>query len=201
MKNLKKLRSATILLSIAMIIFGAFLTAFPLVTLRLLVIIMGLLSIATGIANIVGYFSKYDVEHFYHMGLASGIVLCVLGLFLLVRNSLVLDIAVIILGLLIFLKNVTHLPGAFELKAAGEKKWWIPLIFNLLLCLLGIFMFVTPISFERVVVILVGVSFIIEGASDLVWIFVFSKKIKTVFKKDNKTNFQYIDTEAEERDE
>lgn len=200
MKHLKQLKSFALCLDIIMIIFGLLLVIFPLLTLQLLSFIVGICAVAAGISNIIGYFSKYDMERFYRMSLASGIILCVLGIFLMARSYLVVDMIVIVLGLLIFFKNVIRLPGVFELKAAGEKKWWIPFIFNILLCGLGIVMFVLPISFERLVIILTGIAFIVDGISEVIWILNFSKKIKTELKNKNKSS-HYINTYAEEHDD
>lgn len=198
MKFLKQIKSAVVVINIAMILFGIVLVAFPMITLWLLCWIVGACAVIAGISNIIGYFSKYDVEHFYRMGLASGILLCILGIFLMTRSYLAVDILVIVLGLLVFIKNVVHLPGVFELRAAGEKKWWIPFILNLISCLLGIAMFVVPIGAARVVVILVGIAFIVDGVTDLIWTLKFSKRIKMAFKERKMTS-RYIDTTAEEK--
>ncbi len=197
MKHLKELRSAVIIFNIAMILFGLFLVAFPWVTIVFLCWVVGICAFAIGILNIIGYFSKYDMEHFYHIGLASGVLFCILGLFLMARSYLAVDILVIVLGLLIFIKNIIHLPGVFDLRAAGEKKWWISFIMNILLCLLGIVMFIVPIGAARVVVVLVGIAFIVDGFSELIWILKFSKNIKNVVRE-RKMNTRYIETGVEE---
>lgn len=195
-KELKKIKAVAIGINIAMILFGIFLVVFPMVTIDVLCWVVGVFVVFVGLMNIVGHFSKYDVERFYRTDFAVGILLCAFGVFLLIRSYLAVDILVIVLGLIIFVKNVMRLPGTFKLKMAGIKKWWLLFILNVLLCLIGIMMFVIPIGVARLVVILVGVAFIIDGVSDLIGTLVFSKKINLVVKQKSS---RYIEADAEEK--
>ncbi|MGN1456908.1 MAG: HdeD family acid-resistance protein [Acutalibacteraceae bacterium] len=197
-KKFKKFRIGAIALSIACIIFGILLICLPNFSLKVLCFVLGGLSLCTGIANIISYFSKYDFEKFYHMGLAGGIIFTIIGFFLIFRSNMVTDFLVIIIGLLVFINSIIRLPGAFDLRRAGVRFWWIAASLSILSAILGMIMFCTPYDFKSLIIILVGCSFVVEGASDLYWSLYISKKIK-IMEQNKSLKENIIDVEFEDK--
>lgn len=198
MQMLKKYRIGAMVLSIASIIFGILLICQPNFSLLVLCFVLGGISLFIGITNIIGYFSKYDFEKFYHMGLTSGIIFTIIGLFFIFRSNSVVNILVIVIGLLIFIHSIIKLTGSFDLKRAGMKYWWISALFPTLSAVIGLVMFCVPYDFQSLIVILVGCAFIVEGVSSLYWSLYISKKIKLV--KENKSlHDKLIDVKFEDK--
>ena len=198
-KKFKKFRIGAIALSVACIIFGILLICLPIFSLQILCFVLGGLSLCVGIVNIISYFSKYDFEKFYHMGLAGGIIFTIIGFFLIFRSNMITDILVIIIGLLVFINSIIKLPSAFDLRRAGVRFWWISATLSILSSIIGLIMFCTPYDFKSLIIILVGCSFIVEGVSDLYWSLYISKKIKIIEEKkslkDNIIDVEYEDKE------
>ena len=197
-KKFKKFKIGAIALSIASIIFGILLICMPMFSLQVLCFVLGGVSMFLGVVNIISYFSKYDFERFYHMGLAGGIIFTIIGFFLIFRSNMVTDFLVIIIGLLIFINSIIKLPGAFDLKHIGERFWWIAALLSILSALLGLVMFCTPYDFKSMIIILVGCSFIVEGVSDLYWALYVSRKIK-ITKQNKSFKDNMIDAEYEDK--
>lgn len=196
-KKMKKFRMGAVAWSVACIIFGILLICMPIFSLQVLCFVLGGVSLCIGIANIISYFSKYDFEKFYHMGLAGGIIFTIIGFLLIFKSNMVADIFVVIIGLLVFINSIIKLPGAFDLKRAGVRFWWISATLSILSAAIGVVMFCTPYDFTALIIILVGCSFIVEGVSDLYWSLYISKKIKIIEEnkslKDNIIDVEYED--------
>lgn len=197
-KIFKKLKFGAATLSITSIIFGIFLIIFPQQSLQLLCFVLGGVSLFLGVVNIISYLSKYDFEKFYHMGFATGIIFALIGAFLLFRSNLATNILVIVIGLLVFINSIIKLPGAFDLKRAGVRYWWIAAALSTITAIIGGVMFCTPYSFKEFIVILVGLSFVVEGISNIFWSLYISTKLKMV-EEEKSLKDKVIDVEYEEK--
>ena len=149
MKRIKRLRIGISTFAIINIIAGLFLVFFPLRSLTLMCFVVGAISLIIGILNIIGYFSKYDFEKFFRVGLAGGFIFTIIGFFLIFRSNLATNILVIVIGLLVFINSIIKLPGAFDMKHAVVKYWWISAILSITTALIGIVMFCTPFDFNK----------------------------------------------------
>ena len=198
LKRIKRLRMGISTFAIISIIAGLFLIFFPIRSLTLMCFIVGAISLLVGVLNIIGYFSKYDLEKFFRVGLAGGIIFTIIGFFLIFRSNLATNILVIVIGILVFMNSIIKLPGAFDMKHAGVKYWWISALLSVITAIIGLVMFCTPFDFKEFIIVFVGISFVIDGISNLFTSLYVSKKVK-IYEDNKSLKDRMIDAEFEEK--
>lgn len=127
------------ILSIGYIFLGIFQLAFPESAKAITSYIMAAIAIVYGILRIALYFIKTsDAENVLQNDLAIGIVLIVLGMYLIVHPMVAADIVSVLLGFSILFDSVIKLQNCFFLQRNGYTYWWIALIASGVTLLLGL---------------------------------------------------------------
>ncbi len=153
--------------SILYILLGLVLVLFPQITTQLICYLLGGILCVYGSGHIFGYFSKKERGDLFRYGLLVGMVCISIGLIILLNTEGVISILPMIFGLSMLLGSFFKIQYALNLKEAGYSLWWSVLMMGLVTLMLGILLIFNPFTAAMTLVIFIGISLMIGGATDL----------------------------------
>ncbi len=167
MKTIQKAKWCYIICSILFCLFGLCLIIWPTISAKTLCYVLGGIAILYSLTKIIGYFTRDIYRLAFQFDLALGIFFAVLGLLLLLQPSYILALLPVIIGLLIFVDGIFKVQTAIDAKRFGLTKWWGILLGAVLCIALGIFLIFSPLEGGKVLMILIGVSLLVDGLQNL----------------------------------
>ena len=117
-------------------------------------------------------------------------VLLLLGIFFIAKWNVVLTVIGLFFGIFLVIDGASKLRDGFDAFKAKSQGWWIWFLLALLTIVLGIL-----VMFGESVMLLLGISLIIDGVSDVVttlWLSAGVRKVKKEIEKDD-NNFGDMD--------
>lgn len=147
---------------------GVGLIAVPDFSISLLCWIAGLLLILFGLVKIVGYCSKDLYRLAFQYDLAFGILLIALGLIFLLRSDTMVNMLWLFLGIVILADALLKVQISIDSKAFGIPQWWLILMVAAATGIVGFLLIFHPSESARAVMILLGVSLLLEGILNLI---------------------------------
>ncbi len=160
----------TIIVGFLLIIVGVMALNRPVETMVSFAIFLGAAITASGILNLVAYFTK---SHAYpHPGwlLATGIFDILIGVLLLGNIGFTAASLPFILALWIMFAGVSRLAVSIDLKHAGFSKWWVMLTVGILGLILSIVILFMPtfgaaffVAFIAIFMMYLGFSVLFQG--------------------------------------
>ena len=140
---------------------------------------------AMGVIHLIGYAmskggSRSDEGA---NGLATGMVLLLLAVFIVIKEEFVISIIPFILGFMITVKGVIGVQSAINLKRLGYGNFKGSLISAILVTLFGIVMMLNPFSTVKILFTMIGIGLLISGIVDMAANFVMAREMKK-FKDD-----------------
>lgn len=174
---LKKVKANTILSSLLCAALGLVLVIWPDISMQIVCIAIGAVLILCGVIRLFGFFLNHDGSVYTQGNLVMGIVLVVVGIWIVATPGKVLAIIPIIVGILIVIHGVNNIQQTITLCKGKYSMWWLALIMALLTIGLGVLLIIRPFAALDTVVMLIGFFLIYDGLSN-VWIV--SRIAKTV---------------------
>lgn len=194
MGNLLKRLKTNIVISAALcVVLGIVLVVWPDMSMRIVCITIGAVLLIGGAVRLIGYFMTRDGSIYAQMSLIMGIVLAVVGVWIVLKPEKVLMIIPIIIGIVIALHGLNNLQQAVSLYKDKYDKWWVALILGFITIGFGVLLICRPFEALDTVVMLIGFFLIYDGISDI-WIV--SRLYRTA--KALKQEAEALDVEAEE---
>ena len=190
---LKKIKTNVVVSSALCVILGLVLVFRPGLSMRIVCTAVGVVLIVSGVMRMIDYFTARDGSLYSQANLIFGIILAVVGVWILMKPDKVLAIIPIIVGIVIVLHGVNDLQQAVTLYKGQYDKWWVALILGLLTAGFCILLICKPFAALDTVVMLIGTFLIYDGLSDI-WIV--SRVYRTA--KAMKQEAEALDVEAEE---
>ncbi|MCM1123514.1 MAG: DUF308 domain-containing protein [Eubacterium sp.] len=190
---LKKLKTNIVISAVLCIVLGVVLVVWPDMSMQVACVAIGVVLLLGGVVRLVQYFVVRDGSIYAQMNLIMGIVLAVVGIWIVLKPEKVLAIIPIIIGIVIVLHGLNNLQQAITLCKDKYDKWWVALILGLLTVGFGVLLICRPFAALDTVVMLIGIFLIYDGLSDL-WIV--SRIYRTA--KEMKQVAEALDVEAEE---
>ncbi|MEG1426161.1 MAG: DUF308 domain-containing protein [Oscillospiraceae bacterium] len=175
MKYIRKIRNGLFGFSVLLIALGLFLVVEPAVSSSIICYMFGALIILCGIIDLVNYKVNKKDRAYYRFDLIKGIVLFALGLFIVIKPGFVGAILPTIFGLVLLFDGITKILSSFDMKTGGTKNWIPIMAFGFLMCVLGIVIIINPFTLVNLSMIVIGVSLICDGISNI-WCNVCLKK-------------------------
>lgn len=165
---MKFMKSSYTASSLIYILIGLALLLWPELSLKMVCYLFGAVILIKGISSIRAYIIAQDRFFFSYFSLVFGIITTALGIFLLVKPTMVVSVLPILVGIFVILDGLVRFQSAFELKAAGHTSWWSFLLLALLSAGLGLLMLFNPFASVQVLVMAIGVILLLEGAINLI---------------------------------
>ena len=195
MNLLKKLKTNIVISAMLCIVLGIVLVAWPELSMRIVCTAIGAVLLIGGGVRLAVYFTAKDGSVYSQMNLIMGIILAVVGIWILLQPDKVLAIIPIIVGIVIALHGINNVQQAITLCKDKYDKWWVALILGLLTIGFGVLLVCRPFEALDTAVKFIGIFLIYDGISDI-WIvsriYHTAKMIKQVAEA--------VDVEAEEID-
>ena len=152
--------SAIICAAIGMIVI-----LFPGQTISLLCRALALVLLIMGIADLLAYFVNRKSRH---LGLASGAVLILLGVFIMVKPTVIIQFLVIVIGAVLVLHGLKDMQLVMEGKEYEEKRWWLPSLLATITLMFGLYLIWYQFQASAVFVWFLGSALLYDGLSDLI---------------------------------
>ena len=96
-----------------------------------------------------------------------GVLLALLGLFLILCPQFLASIIPFALGVYVLVDSVSAIRQALDMKALGYSKWWASLASALVLALFGALMVFNPFKAMSTLVLVIGLGLVFDGANTL----------------------------------
>ncbi|MDO4344133.1 MAG: DUF308 domain-containing protein [Eubacteriales bacterium] len=171
MEGIREVKKSFCVLSVAYIVLGLVLLLWPDISVKTFCYVFGVGLVIFGLAHLILYFTKDKMESVMQMDMVAGIVGLATGAFILLKMEYMLEIIPFAIGIVALLGAVVKLQNAFDLRRLGAGKWYIMLIFSCALFVLGALLVANPFEGMQVIVVLIGVSLMLDGIGNLIGIF------------------------------
>ncbi len=173
MNELKKLQWDVIITSVICIMLGAVLIFFPTAVNEMIAYVIAAGMFVISIIEFYNYFKKDIKAQFYRNDLVTGVVALVVGIILLAKRELIIQIIPIFLGALIIISGVKKLQNGLDLIRLKLKGWKPVLILAGINIIFGVIMVICARETADVITILIGVGLAFSGITDLfsaIWV-------------------------------
>ena len=178
--------------AIILVVVGLILVFLPGTTLTILTKAIGVLILVAGIASVAsGIIKKEQNMLARNSSLGMGLIVSVVGLWILINPHFFESIIPIIAGVIILFSGLMNLGEAISLSSSKYSNWWVALILAVLTILVGAFLLFRPVIALSYVVQLIGGALIYNGISNL-WI------VSRIHKVDKENGKEVIDVESKE---
>lgn len=177
-KRIQTAKLGYIIISILLCILGIVLIAVPDFSVLLLCRIGGLILVLFGLVKIVGYCSKDLYRLAFQYDLAFGILLIALGMVLLLRSGIMVNVICILLGIYILSDALLKIQISIDSKTFGIRQWWLILSAAVITGIIGFLLILRPSESARAIMLLLGIALFTEGLLNLVTILTAVKIIR-----------------------
>lgn len=192
MKTLKKLKWNVIISSVIYVALGVILLIWPEMTAKNICYVVGVISIAVGVVNLIDYIRKdYSVDE-YRYNLVYGMVFILLGIFIFVKVETVISIIPVLLGFAVTISGLLKFQNAVDLVRMKYSGWGIVMIVSILNIAFGIVLIMNPFASAMILFICIGIGMIYSGVSDLIATIMLSRSIKSVGREIEKAQNQNV---------
>ena len=166
MRSVVPMRTAKIgylVISGLMCALGIFVIAKPALSAAVLGMICGILMIVFGAVKLVGFFSRDLYRLAFQYDLAFGILMIVLGIYMLSRPTGMMNFICITLGMSILLDGLFKIQIALQSRSFGIREWWMILAFAVLAAAAGLVLMFRPGEGSAVLMTVLGITLLAEG--------------------------------------
>ena len=163
---LNEQRRSSIATAAVTILLGLVLVWWPGKSVRLLCMLLGFAVFVTGVIYLLGWVARRR-EGYPVVFLLPGVVLCAIGVWLMTSPESVVVLIQYIFGAILIFHGVVDLQGAAALMKQGWSRWWLDLALGAVTVALGALVLINPFGTFATLIMLIGLSLIFDGVSDL----------------------------------
>lgn len=196
MRSTAPMRTAKIgyiAVSALMVLLGLALIIFPEISVSVLETVCGILFIVFGVIKLVGFFSKDLYRLAFQYDLVFGILMIVLGITMLVHPGSLANFICIALGVSILIDGLFRVQTSVEAKRFGIRTWWLIAVCGILAAVGALVLMFRPAESAPVLMVLVGISLVLEGILNLITVIVAVRIIKN-----QQPDVIYVETDESE---
>ncbi|HVO86253.1 MAG TPA: DUF308 domain-containing protein [Candidatus Binatia bacterium] len=159
------------------ILFGFLIVAWPGITLKAFLVVLGVYLLASGVVLLIG--SLFRRESHWVLGVVLGAISTLAGLYVFAKPGISALAVLTVIALWAIVAGAMQIVAGFEAKKHG---WWISLA-GLVLLLFGFYIFVKPGNGALAIIWFVGLSFIASGVLSAVAAFKLGGEAKQVARR------------------
>lgn len=179
---LKEMKWNMLMSAALYIVLGLILLIFPATTARTICYMVAGIAIVTGLVNLVVYFTRNITRNYYRNDFVTGLLLMVLGIFVIYRVDLVIALVPFIIGMCIIVSGLFKLQGALDVQRMGGNAALI-LGVAVINVVIGILMMINPFESALLLYRLLGAGLLFSGMTDLASTLYLSSKMHGYMKK------------------
>ena len=188
MNYIKSLKVNYSLSAVICVILGIVLLVWPGQSTQVVCMVLGIVLGGFGLIQIILYLATKEKTMISHSMMMLGVVLAVLGGWIVLKPETIIKAVPMIVGILIVIHGLHNAVQAIDLKKMQYDNWWVALLLSLLTVALGVVLICNPFTIVDTVVRIIGAFLVYDGLSDM-WI------LSRVFKT-KKNREKIIDTDA-----
>ena len=188
MNYIKSLKVNYSLSALICAVLGVVLLVWPGQSTQIVCIVLGAVLGIFGIVQIIIYLVTQEKTMVSHSMMMFGIVLAVIGGWIVLKPDSIIKAIPMIVGILIVIHGLHNAVQAIDLKKMNYSNWWVALLLSILTIALGAVLICNPFTVMDTVVRVIGAFLIYDGLSDM-WIL--SRMFKT-----RKYNEKIVDVDA-----
>lgn len=177
--DVKQSAWVAIIESLATIILGIFLIAFPDAVIKVIAYIVGIFLVIKGAYQIINYFVVKGQNDYFNNNLLFGIISGLVGIAALVMGEEIASVFRVVIGIWIIYESLVRVNTAIKLHAAGIEAWKISLVLALAMLVVGVFI----TFFEGAVVTLIGWMLILSGIIGIIGDVMFIQSVNSLVDK------------------
>ncbi len=166
-KAVRIAKTGCIVASVLLMALGVLLIVLPDLSISLVGIVAGAMLIALGILKLMGYFSRDMYQLAFQYDLAFGLLLVALGVLLMMQPNRAMHFLCLIVGISIAADGLLKFQTALEARRFGLGSWWLIMALGILAGVIGIVTAFRPAQSAQVLMVLMGISLLAEGALNL----------------------------------
>lgn len=177
---LREQRRSSTMVALATIVLGLVLVVWPDRSVSLMCALLGGALLIFGLLYILGWFAGKRKAGSPAVMVIPGVVLAGLGVWLMTSSEMVVALIQYVFGAVLLFHGVLDLQGAISLVGRRYARWWLDLVLAVLTLGLGAVILINPFGTFAALVMLIGVSLIYDGVSDLLLIGRLSRAFRDV---------------------
>lgn len=164
---MKTAKIGYIVMSVLFCVLGVVLLFTPGVSALWIGRLLGIGLILFGAIKLVGYFSRDLFRLAFQYDLAFGLLLMVLGIVTLSHPGDALSFLCVMFGIPVLADGLFKIQIAVDARRFGIPQWWLVLVLAVLTGVIGLLLVLRPTEGAQVLVMLMGVSLLLDGALNL----------------------------------
>ncbi len=166
---LKKIKTNSLVTAGIYAALGLALLIWPGLSASIFCTAVGVVLLAAGAVDIILFLFRRDGSLYTSAQMVIGIILAVVGIYIMTHPGLVSVVVPRILGVLLCIHGVSDLGDALTLRSGGDSRWTAALILGLVTLAMGLLLALRPFSAFAAAVRIIGLFLLYDGVSDL-WI-------------------------------
>lgn len=164
---LNRRRASCALSALCFVALGAFLFFWPEMSSLWICYLLGGVLMLSGIVYICSHFLRAKgAAIVFQYDLILGVVLMLMGLWLLTTPGLIFSLIQYILGAILVIHGVIDLQGALNLRSGGAVHWWWSALLAAVTLALGAVVIWNPCATRNALLMLLGAALMFDGISD-----------------------------------
>lgn len=164
---LREQRRSSVVAALTTLILGLVLVFWPDRSMDFLCTLLGAALLITGLVYMLGWFARRQENRYPVWCMIPGVILAALGLWLLSSPDAIVALIQYLFAALLVFHGVIDIQAAIALMTSRVKGWWVELLLALVTLGLGALIFINPFGTFSALVILIGLSLMYDGISDL----------------------------------
>lgn len=166
-KFLNVVRSNNLAQAVLCIAFGLFLMVYPSITIQGIIMLFGVALALMGAAGVASYFRQRSARYRNPGTLMSAAFYLIIAVIAFVFPKVIAGFFSVVLGMVLILCAIVNVVRAFGLRAFGSSIWIAVLATAVLVGIGGVLIVVNPWGASMTFVLVLGATFIVNGAVDL----------------------------------
>ena len=166
---LKKIKTNVIVSAFICIALGVILVFWPGLSVKVVCMAIGAVLVINGISRLLNFIFGRDGSVFSQMNLVMGIIITVIGGWILLQPGTIIAMIPILVGIIIVIHGINNLQQSVSLCQNRYDKWWIALLLGIITIGFGVLLVFNPFAAVDTLIRFIGMFLIYDGASDI-WI-------------------------------
>ena len=166
---LKKIKTNVIVSALICAGLGVILVVWPGLSVQVVCMAIGGVLVLNGLSRLLNFILNRDGSIFSQMNLVMGIIITVIGGWILLQPGTIIAMIPILVGIIIVIHGINNLQQAVSLCQNRYDKWWIALLLGIVTIGFGVLLGFSPFAAVDTLIRFIGLFMIYDGASDI-WI-------------------------------
>ena len=166
---LKKIKTNVIVSAFICIALGVILVFWPGLSVKVVCMAIGAVLVINGISRLLNFIFGRDGSVFSQMNLVMGIIITVIGGWILLQPGTIIAMIPILVGIIIVIHGINNLQQSVSLCQNRYDKWWIALLLGIITIGFGVLLVFNPFAAVDTLIRFIGLFLMYDGASDI-WI-------------------------------